>query len=398
MTGTARRILGAGLILAAVSCLPARAQTPPETVNVGPAAKSSDTRATHLEWKDFAFNGQKYPILYEHELILVNKAIASVAYFRPLHSPDRPEVNPAKPAIQKIGDKSLITFGVPGEYYLVLNESYRLRVLILNRKQSIDLNVVALSDFVAANTSNINGNDAEWYKGPEIFTQNYFSSDQPKMLLCGPTHGFLKLLIGARFGLPTRAVTFTGVYFEQGRIQYGTHNTLEVYLPENRKWVLFDPNNGFMAKWMDAFDITDAVRNASATKNSFTKDDFKKLKLDFHYNVDVKRPFNNFSDQNLFFTGMLSKESQREQWPVLMQIFLGGPAYWGGVAGSLPGDYHLYSSLYHLDPFLIEAQARWQGNWPLKVLKITPDDLKRRLNERYAPEIAERKWEAIAWR
>jgi len=80
-----------------------------------------------------------------------------------------------------------------------------------------------------------------------------------------------------------------------------------------------------------------------------------------------------------------------------MQIFLGGPAYWGGV-GALPGDYNLYSSLYHLDPFLIEAQSRWQGNWKLKVLKVTPDDLKRRLKERYAAEIAERKWEGIAWR
>jgi len=47
---------------------------------------------------------------------------------------------------------------------------------------------------------------------------------------------------------------------------------------------------------------------------------------------------------------------------------------------------------------LIEAQARWQGNWPLKVLRETPDDLKKRLDEHYAAEIAERKWEDIAWR
>ena len=223
------------------------------------------------------------------------------------------------------------------------------------------------------------------------------------MLLCGPTKGFFNTLVRQRFGLPTRSVTFTGVYFTDGRIQYMTHNVLEIYLPERKKWVLFDPNNGIIAKWKDAFEISEAVREASATKTSFTKDDFSRLKLDFHTNVDVKKPFGNFSNQNLFFSGMLSSESVREQWPMLFQLFLGGPGYWGGITGpgqdaALPATYDVYSSVYHKDRFLVEAQNRWIANWKLKVLRLSPDDLKRRLSKSYAAEIAARKWEEVAGR
>jgi hypothetical protein len=388
------------LIIAIFPNLLARAEERRNPSNTGHATESS---VPSLEWGDFAFNGQKYPILYQNQTVLVKKQIASVGFFKPLQSPDRPEVNPGQPQLRNIGNASAITFERPGEYYLILNKDFRLKVLILDKDRSIDLNVLALFDFVAANMSNISGNDSEWYAGPDIFVRSYFSSDQPKMVLCGPTKDFFNILVRGRFGLPTRSVTFTGVYFEQGRVQYTTHNVLEVYLPEHKKWVLFDPNNGMVAKWKDAFELTEAVREASATKTSFTKDDFGRLKLDFHTNVDVKKPFNNFSDQNLFFSGMLSSESVRDFWPVLFQLFLGGPGYWGGVTGpgrtaALPAEYHVYSSVYHLDPFLVEAQNRWIANWNLKVLRLSPDDLKRRLDESYAAEIAERKWEEVTWR
>ncbi|MDR4463991.1 MAG: hypothetical protein MRJ66_06970 [Nitrospira sp.] len=354
-----------------------------------------ESLSKQLSWGSFDFGGQKYPVVYNREYVAINEDVVSLDLFLPVFSPDRAAVNPAQPRIVVENKRALFYFDVPGEYYLDINRGHKLKVVVLDRHEEISTNVLRVFDFLVANLVVTQGNDKEFYENNENYAIDFFKSKEPKMLLCGPTVSFFEIILRDRFNLPVRDVTFTGVFIEGGRLAYGTHNVVEVFLPDMSKWVLFDLNNGFVAKWMDAFEITEKVRSVSQSKKNISKTEFESIDVDFHYLVDAKRTMNAFDPRSVFYPDMVTRESVRERWHDLAKIFLGGPGYWGGKRfnqNGLPLEYQLYASRYHQDEFLLEAQRRWQDNWDLKVRHVPPAQLKQMLDDAYAEEISARKW------
>jgi hypothetical protein len=346
-------------------------------------------------WGGFDFGGPQYPVLYNQEYVAINEDLPSLKFFLPVFSPGRAVVNPEKPRIIVINNRTLLYFDVPGEYYLDINYDKKLKVLVLDRDEEISSNVMRVFDFLVANLVVTQGNDKDFYENSGNFAIDFFKSKEPKMLLCGPTLSFFEIILRDRFNLPVRDVTFTGVFMEGGRLNYSTHNVLEVFLPDKRKWVLFDVNNGFVVKWMDAFEITEKVRNISRSKKNISKAEFTSIDFDFHYLVDAKRTTDASDLRSSFSPGMVTQQSVRDRWHDLAKIFLGGPGYWGGKRfnqNGLSSEYQLYSSRYHQDEFLLEAQLRWVANWDLKVRHVPPEELKRMLNDAYAEEVSEKKW------
>jgi hypothetical protein len=346
-------------------------------------------------WKSFDFGGQRYPIIYEKEYIAVGGEIRKLDFFLPVFSPNRPVVNPKMPRVVIEGGRSLLYFDSPGEYYVEAENNIKLKVLVLNQREHISENVLRLFDFLVANLVVTQGNDKEFYENSGNFTIDFFMSKDPKMLLCGPTLSFFEILLRDRFNLPVRDVTFTGVFMEGGQLKYSTHNVIEVFLPDLNKWVMFDVNNGFVAKWLDSFEITEKIRSASATKTNISKLEFDSIVFDAHYLVDAKRSLNAADLRGVFSPDIISRESVRDRWYDLAKIFLGGPGYWGGRRfnqNGLSSDFQLYESQYHQDPFLLDAQLRWVGNWDLKVRHVPPEELKTMLNKAYSDQIAAKKW------
>lgn len=343
----------------------------------------------------FNFGGQKYPVLYSQEYVALAEDLPSLNFFLPVFSPDRAVVNPEKPRIVVTNNRTLLYFDVPGEYYLDTNNGKKLKVLVLDRDEEISSNVLRVFDFLVANLVVTQGNDKDFYENRGNFTIDFFESKEPKMLLCGPTLAFFEIILRDRFNLPVRDVTFTGVFMEGGQLKYSTHNVIEVFLPDKKKWVLFDVNNGFAVKWMDAFEITQKVRNASHSKKNISKSEFESIDFDFHYLVDAKQTMDASDLRSVFDPDIVTQQSVRDRWHDLSKIFLGGPGYWGGKRfnqNGLSSEYQLYLSRYHQDEFLLEAQIRWQGNWGLKVRHVPPEQLKQMLNDAYAEEISAKKW------
>ncbi|WP_295392836.1 hypothetical protein [uncultured Thiodictyon sp.] len=360
------------------------------------AANASAPPALRGDWGgSFGFSGKKYPILYNHESMSLPGNVKNHGFFLPTFSPDRPEVNPGSPRIVAAGENTLVSFDVPGEYYLIFSEVAKLKVLVLDRDAAISANVLRLFDFLTANLVVTNGNDRDFYENREQFTVDFFKSSGPKLLFCGPTLLLFEALIRDRFNLPARDVSLTGVFLEEGQLRYSTHNVLEIFLPDKGRWVLFDVNNGLVIKWLDSFEITEKIRRASKTKQTIAKDEFESIDFDFHYVVDAKHSVNFFDPRSAFAPDMISQESVRAGWPGVAKMFLGGPGYWGGPRfghRGLPPDYELYLSWYHEDPFLLTAQLKWQESWGVRVRHVPRLELKRMLNQAYAKQIAEKAW------
>ncbi|MDP4743845.1 MAG: hypothetical protein NWS22_03280, partial [Porticoccaceae bacterium] len=302
---------------------------------------------------------------------------------------------PKMPRVVIEGERSLLYFDSPGEFYVEAENNIKLKILVLSQREHISENVLRLFDFLVANLVVTQGNDKEFYENNGNFTIDFFMSKDPKMLLCGPTLSFFEILLRDRFNLPVRDVTFTGVFMEGGQLKYSTHNVIEVFLPDLNKWVMFDVNNGFVVKWLDSFEITEKIRSASATKKNISKLEFDSIGFDAHYLVDAKRSLNAADLRGVFNPDIIGRESVRDRWHVLAKSYLGGPGYWGGRRfnqNSLSTEFQLYESQYHQDQFLLDAQLRWVGNWNLKVRHFPPAELKVMLDKAYSDQIAAKKW------
>lgn len=92
--------------------------------------------------------------------------------------------------------------------------------------------------------------DHRWTPGlsRQKFVWNWFTSSDPAMLSCGPTHAIFRWLVEDRLGLPTRIVTLPASYIKYGVVVNDGHNVAEVYVPELKRFVLFDVNNAFVPK------------------------------------------------------------------------------------------------------------------------------------------------------
>jgi hypothetical protein len=346
-------------------------------------------------FESFNISSGDYPIFYNGATIQCNFIVKNTNFFQPLFSADRTVVNPVYPRISHHGNKSVLHFDSPGEYYLNLNNKH-IKICVLDANEPISSSVLRVFDFLSANSLVTCGNDKQFYQDPNHFTKSFFQSKDPFLLLCGPTLSLFQNIINLKFKLPCRDVTFTGVYMDSGQLKYVTHNLLEIYLPDIKKWCLFDINNGFIVKWLDSFELTNAIRSVSNSKLTISNDEFYSLTLDYHSSVYRYRSNNAADSRSLFSRDLISNSSSMEGWTMLAKMFLGGPGYWSGCRfkqiSGLPSDYHLYLSKYHSDPFLLEAQKKWISNWSLSSTHIPPDELNKMLDSAYREQINKADW------
>lgn len=340
---------------------------------------------------EFDFGSCRYPIVYVGEAIHGGDGLVVTGMFEPLFGADRACVNPTPPSTLRDGG---LTFTEPGEYYLRLEGDRALKVLVLPRDEPISEAVIRIFDFCAANLLVMTGNNAEWYADADALVSGWCRSDQPKMLLCGPTYGLFKRLIDERLGLPIRLVTFPGTYRVGEKLQKGNHNVAEVYLPDVGKWVLFDVNNAFMVRWKSALELSVLVKAASRESELLTVDQWQALQLPVHLGAPVTySPVAVVTDSEQFRTEFLSATTRREIWHKLSCLYIGGPAYFGSAGygtGFLPAPYNFAS--FHDDPELERAAVEWVRTFDLEVAVFSGDEMARMLDEGHREQIAEARW------
>ncbi|MFO7558532.1 MAG: hypothetical protein R6X10_06845 [Desulfobacterales bacterium] len=357
----------------------------------------------------FDFGKMKYPIVYNGDTITASGSITKIDLFKPIFGPDRSCVNPIQPVVQ---NGSQIKFSEPGEYYLYVNNNQNaLKALVLSRNEPLRESVLRLFDFCVANMLVCTGHEGLFAKDRQSLIDQWFRSDWPLMLICGPTQDLFGELVEERFGLPWRAVTFPGTFMQNGKVGYVTHNVPEVYLPDLDKWVLFDLNHGFMVKWLGAFEVCDKVREAvdnkkareednlsrMATWGDLTKNEWEATNWDMHNDVPESYRSTNvgITDPN-FHKSFISEGKMKDSHHELARLFVGGAAYWGGLkAGDsvvLPNEeYQVYYASLH-DPFLAEAAARWDWNWNLNVKICKVEELKGILEKGYQNFLNSKPW------
>lgn len=347
---------------------------------------------------EFDFNGYKYPVLYDGEVIRYSENISSMSFFAPQFGAERKVVNPEKPRTE---GKGLIRFEHPGEYYIKINGEVALKVLVLSKKETFSSSVTRLFDFVSANMffSNVPRESKSCAINKEKYVADWFRSEEPARLLCGPTHGFFRTIIRDRLKLPTRIVTFPGAYRWNGRIYKSSHNITEVYIPDLNKWVLFDINYGFFVKWMDALELAEFFHRNSSGDSGLTIVE-KMAKLDVHSEGPMLYwTSNNLAPVNKEFSKKdVSKIPTIYLWRDAFRFYFSGAAYWGGEldwvkpTGTefLPGEYLLAN--LHEDIELKEAAVTWIKSFSIDPTIVTPASLNKMLNEGHAREIALEEW------
>lgn len=350
--------------------------------------------------KDSVVLGGSSPlVVYDGDSVFYPGRIKRLEFFQPIFSPDRVLVNPTTPRLETSLSGTFVYFDNPGEYYLKFSKGSSFKILVLQRDSAWSLRVLQLFNFLTANLISHSRDDDQWVKDPEGFARDFFSSTSPKLLLCGPSLGFFQSVVSKVFKLPTRDVTFTGVSLKEGQVQYGTHNVLEVYLPDLKRWVLFDINNGFVARGMSAFDLTDHIYSMTAGGNQPLAQGAWFRSLDIPLEVQVRKPNSTTEPISVNRGDVGSWHEAIEDWDELGKVISVGPGYWGGARfqqrRGLPDEFELYSSKYLSDPFLLEAQKRWVSNWSLKMRHIDPRELENLLDVAYANQIAAQEWKTV---
>jgi hypothetical protein len=339
----------------------------------------------------------KYPIIYQGETYELAEDINSIETFLPLFDGERETVNPSDP---KVIESTKLLFDVPGEYYLQINQSSNLKILVLSFEDSLSENIVSLFDFITANFLPMRGQGESFYQNRNNYIDSFFQDGDPGLLLCGPTHSLLERLLADRFNIPVRNVTFTGTFLQSGKVQYTTHNMLEVYLPDIEQWILFDVNNGFYVEWKSAVEISQIVRDTAGSGRKLSSEEWGAIDW-AAYDAKVANsvlPYRAADANNAdaeYKPEHVSDIRADSVWHTTSQYFVGGPSYWNikrhGAPG-LPEDFDLYYVTMHDDELLIEASKRWQTNWNLTVKVVTKGEIKEMHSNVYSELIAEKGW------
>ncbi len=225
-----------------------------------------------------SFGDSTYPVLFAGDTIRRWEDVQSLGFFSPLFGAERNVVNPATPVVI---ERRTIRFDEPGEYYLEINHERFLKVLILDPLEPISKGVLRIFDFLVANLLVSNGEQPVWDKlGLDRYIQRWVHSKDPGLLLCGPTDSMFRALVFERFRLPNRMVTLPGVYRRNRQIVKATHNVPEIYLPDIGKFVLFDLNNAFVVRWLNAIDLAYLIHSATDDSAYLTDDQWNALGLE----------------------------------------------------------------------------------------------------------------------
>lgn len=341
---------------------------------------------------DWDFSGQTYPVIYAGDSITAPMAITSLGDFQPYSGADRSIVNPAAPLIEQ---QRRITFSQPGEYYVVINGNTFVKTVVLDPDEPVSESVARVFNFCCANMIAANRDDKRAGAGFEEYSRDWFLSDDPAILLCGPTKFVLEGLIADRFGLPVRHVTFPGVVLENGVMISQTHNVIEVYLPDLESWVLCDVNNAFLPCWESAFDVSRRVYALGIHNRRLVNEEWDSLGFVNHPGVpDVFQPVTQSPLPETPIEAMASPRLIRDvRGPQLSILFLGGPAYWGwpgrGTA-FLESDYNF--ACQHEDERLRQRVIDWIGEYDIDVTFHGIDELESRLNDGHRSQIEAKAW------
>jgi len=384
------------------------------------------------------------PIIYVNEKIIVNKIIHKITYFKSWFSPHRSNVNPSVPVKKIIDDRTIISFNKTGEYYLILDNNHKLKVLVLDDRHKnwipgshhqISDNVVRIFYFLAANHVSSVVENTRHQQNQEKYIFDFFHREIPLLLTCGPSLSLFNEIINCKFNLLYRSVCWIGVYFEsaaaprdkimshdgewiggdgeggvggvgedgvignaRGKLFRCTHNVSEIYLPDLKKWVLFDLSNGFFIKWLDAFECSELLRKQYAETPqgmSLLDSTFKeKIKYDKKIHkcdlVDIY-----LGEHETTFEPVASDIRKFESnglgghpdWPdlginILYKAMFSGPSYWAREFD--PGcEYDKYVSNYTKHDIIRQEQIKWDGEYGQKLLHVEPENLKRILRDKY---------------
>jgi hypothetical protein len=344
-----------------------------------------------------------FPIIYSDQTIEVIGAIEKIEFFEPLFGGYRDIVNPQMPAVTD----GRINFPAPGEYYLKFNDGGSwLRTCVLKPGEALSESLIRIFDFTVANMFYTGLDDNRWYTAPsrQKFVWDWFTSPDPLMLSCGPTHAVFRLLVEDRLGLPTRVVTFPGTYIKKRKVVQITHNVAEVYVPEHNTFVVCDVNNGFLPRWMDAITLSEIVTAAWCDK-TIAREQQDLPGLDLYYGVHIKQ-------QSPKSVTALKKAAgkpvpfQRDfvsnrtivkgSW---LRCLYGGVAYWGGDVGwqrptgteFLPGDYH-FVNLHHNPEFALAAVNWIEELSGLRVSVRRASEMRSDLSAGHKTEVATARW------
>ena len=346
-----------------------------------------------------SFGDSQYPVLFAGDTIRRWKDVHSLGFFTPLFGAERVVVNPTVPTVE---ERRSIRFHEPGEYYLEINHENFLKVLILDPEEPISKGVLRIFDFLVANLLVSNGEDPIWYElGPERYIQRWVHRKHPGLLLCGPTDKMFRTLVFERFRLPTRMVTLSSVYRRDGKIGESTHNVPEIYLPDIGKFVMFDVNNAFVVRWLNAIDLARSVHSTTDDSANLTDDQWNGLDLDVYREVpNAFRPvrFNVLKGRDEaveFSPELVSSVPVETRWVDMTEIYYGGVVYRGQSyygTGFLEHDYS-FGSL-HTDPELEEATVKLVNSYEAdaKVKVYSLRELTHMLDRGFGNQIEAKAW------
>lgn len=348
----------------------------------------------------------RFPILYRDQPLETLGKIVEWEFFQPVFGADRERVNPTAPALSS----GAISFPAPGEYYLKINGRQFFRTCILERGELVYESALRVFDFTVANMFYGGVDDPLWAKPGRTRTiWNWFTSREPLMFSCGPTHALFRWLIEDRLGLPTRVVTFPGTYFRDGALHHDTHNVAEVYLPDFKKFVLFDVNNAFVPPWRDAISLAELVTDSLGDEMT-QEERAQPLGIELHQKVMTRYPHAvryptavRAAAENgttlRFSSGLVGDVTAKESKATWLRLLYGGVAYWGQNVGwqrptgteFLPGDY-LFVNLHRNDHLARQAIEWVKALANVKVTTHSPGEMRDALATGHKSEIAAEKW------
>src|SRR5262249_8838698 len=145
-----------------------------------------------------------------------------------------------------------------------------------------------------------------------------------------PTHSIFGRVVQDALSLPTRRPTFPGSFRWEGSISFDTHNPLEIYLPDKSKWVLFDVDYAFVARWLGAQELCSFVRAHASPYDTGYPDAYVFRALDIH---EAPRAFLAIPDPSSGGGKLISSTPVAYAWRDQFRYFYSGVAYWGDTAG-----------------------------------------------------------------
>ncbi len=335
--------------------------------------------------------------------------VKHVDSWTPLFSPNRRVVNPARP--KRVGEKAL-RFDRPGEYYIRLNRRHYTRVLVLNRTAPPRRHLLALFDFYVANHAWTTAHDAPFYADPPKYLKGFFVRHAPAAILCGPTQWMLQSLIRKRLGLPVRSTSFAGAVREgrgSRQILFGSHNIIEVYLPDIDKWVHVDGDAGVLPKWKSSLELWAAIKSRVEVQDTaLTRAQMSAIepKLRLHQQVvahGVTRMNGSYRFSKRYLKASPLHEERQKYWRALA----GGPAYHLVSYSPNPPIRELVDAgLLYTDGWSDpEVRDAARGEWTRAAaagngltrdefgdVVLSPAAVKDVLHRAYASEVAKEKW------